>query len=152
MVEGIFKQLAAALATLSEELHVLIASTPSRDRDARDATQQLGSPSFAREDLDELSNLLDSQNMAAFERFDALSCWLREWLNAGCFDDLKCAIDNLEFSRGAELLRSALRERGFDAKAPESRDLCGAPAQAEVVSPRTQRRSVRVDDLTGMPA
>jgi hypothetical protein len=66
-----------------------------------------------RRELEELLQLLDTQNIAAVARFDALSRALRECLGAGRFDGLKCAIDNLDFPPGAELLRSALSGGAF---------------------------------------
>jgi HPt (histidine-containing phosphotransfer) domain-containing protein len=107
LVEAIFEQLATALATLSDEVDALLASSPSRA--ARAVTRQLGSPSLVKKDIDELLKLLDDQDMAAEERFVDLSHSLRECLDAARFGSLEDAIDNLEFRRGAELLRSAIR-------------------------------------------
>ena len=119
VVEATFKQLAAALTTLGEEVKVFLASSPCRA--ARVAPRPLGRPSLLREDFDELFGLLDSQNMAALDSFGALSRSLQECLNAEHFEGLKHAIETLEFHRGAELLRSALRDGGFRAAALESR-------------------------------
>jgi HPt (histidine-containing phosphotransfer) domain-containing protein len=105
VVEAIFKQLAAALTTLRQEVDILIARSP--DRAARIATRQTARPNLIGEDLDELFRLLDNQNMAAADSFAALSHSLQEALSAERFDGLKHAIETLEFHRGAELLRAA---------------------------------------------
>jgi PAS domain S-box-containing protein len=107
LVEAIFKQLAAALTTLSEEAGLLLASAPSRNAGAAD--EQAGHPLLVRADFDALFALLDGHDIAAVQRFDAMSASLRECLSAERFGTLKYAIESHEFGRGAELLRSALR-------------------------------------------
>jgi PAS domain S-box-containing protein len=111
LVEAIFQQLAGALTALGEEADGLLAGSPGGD--AGHVTGHADRPAFVRRELEELLQLLDTQNIAAVARFDALSRALRECLGAGRFDGLKCAIDNLDFPPGAELLRSALSGGAF---------------------------------------
>ena len=59
-------------------------------------------------DIHELHALLHSQNLAAIDKFSALSPSLSEALGAERFQQLSTAVDNLEFTRGADLLRETL--------------------------------------------
>ena len=114
-IEAIFRQLAVALTTLGEEVKVLLAKSPNRA--SRVVPPPPGRPRLMRQDFDELFRLLDAQNMAAVDSFDALSHALQESLRAERFVAIKHAIDTLEFQSGAKLLRSALRDGGFRAAA-----------------------------------
>ena len=73
-------------------------------------------------DIDGLRALLESQNLAAVDRFGALSESLCRILHPTRFERLREAIDGLDFTRAAALLRDA-RFNGTDAKELE-------PAQA----------------------
>ena len=56
-------------------------------------------------DIEELCVLLESQDIAALDRFEVLSSSLSTLLGAPRFDRLHEAIDNLDFQLGAQLLR-----------------------------------------------
>jgi hypothetical protein len=55
-----------------------------------------------------IAYLLESQNLAAVDKFAVLSSALSELVGAVRFDRLRDAIDNLDFQLGAELLHQAL--------------------------------------------
>jgi PAS domain S-box-containing protein len=105
VVEKILQQMASALTTLREEAEPYLGSQPESVANTGGA---VGSrPSIGSPDVDELCALLESQNLAAVHRFSALSQSLSDILHAARFDRLREAIDNLDFQRGAELLREA---------------------------------------------
>ena len=103
--DAILKKLASALITLREEAQPLL------DRQSkRQAEAPRGAPDahFETADIHELHALLHSQNLAAIDKFSALSPSLSEALGAERFQQLSTAVDNLEFTRGADLLRETL--------------------------------------------
>ena len=104
-VEGILRQLSSALTTLREEAEVLLAGQPEPDADT--GAKAASPPNTGSADIDELCALLESQNLAAVDKFGLLSRSLSETLSAARFDRLRDAIDDLDFQRGAELLREA---------------------------------------------
>jgi HPt (histidine-containing phosphotransfer) domain-containing protein len=105
IVERLLQQLAAALTTLREEAEPYFASQPES---ATNAGGPVGSrPSIGTADIAELCALLESRNLAALDKFSALSQPLSDILHAANFNRLREAIDNLEFDRGAEILREA---------------------------------------------
>jgi hypothetical protein len=57
--------------------------------------------------IDELCSLLDHQNLEAMDRFAALSPMLAGSIGHGCFEQLREAVEELDFKRGAVLLRNA---------------------------------------------
>ncbi len=77
---------------------------------ARDAHAEIA-PRIDFAEIDELCALLEAQNLAAVEKFEALSPSLREMLDTASFDRLHDAVENLDFHLGAELLREVPRER-----------------------------------------
>ena len=102
VVDAILAQLAAALTTLNEEAKSLLeGSEPTAESTASTA----GRRDIGVADIDELRALLESQNMAALDKFGLLAPSLSELLGAGRFDRLREAIDDLNFQLGAELLR-----------------------------------------------
>jgi hypothetical protein len=105
IVEGILRQLSSALTTLREEAEVLLARQP--ERDANSGAKVANPPNIGSADIDELCALLESQNLAAVDKFGLLSLSLSETLSTARFDRLRDAIDDLDFQRGAELLREA---------------------------------------------
>src|ERR1700730_15227047 len=105
IVEGILRQLSSALTTLREEAELLLARQPEPDADS--GAGVANRPSIGTADIDELCALLESQNLAAVDKFGLLSLSLSETLSAARFDRLRDAIDDLDFQRGAELLREA---------------------------------------------
>jgi CheY-like chemotaxis protein len=115
-VERVLQQLAAALTTLREEAEPYFASQPQSDADAVDAVGV--GPDISTPELDELCALLESQNLAAVDKFGALSRSLRDILDAADFDRLQEAIENLDFHRGAKILREIrpVDEHGMETK------------------------------------
>lgn len=103
--EGILKKLAAALITLREEANSFLDSQSPQDTSGESAV--MSSPVISRIDHDELCELLDSQNLAAVDKFALLSPSLRRMLDAAHFKQLHDAVEDLDFRRGAELLREA---------------------------------------------
>jgi HPt (histidine-containing phosphotransfer) domain-containing protein len=113
IVEGILRQLSLALTTLREEAELLLATQPERDDTGAKAAN---APKIGTADIDELCALLESQNLAAIDKFGLLSVSLSEILSAVRFDRLCVAIDDLDFQRGAELLREAAMQQSSRAK------------------------------------
>jgi HPt (histidine-containing phosphotransfer) domain-containing protein len=114
VIQGILTQLAIALAALREES----AALPEIQPEQAAGTRQSGanSHSLGTEEIAELSSLLESQNLAAIEKFHLLSMPLSEMLSAARFERLHTAIDELEFERAAELLRDALHHQSPQSK------------------------------------
>src|ERR1700680_53853 len=106
IVEGILRQLSSALTTLREEAELLLARQPEPDADT--GAKVANSPNIGTADIDELCALLESQNLAAVDKFGLLSLSLSETLSAARFERLRGALDDLDFPRGAELLREAV--------------------------------------------
>jgi HPt (histidine-containing phosphotransfer) domain-containing protein len=106
VVEDILRHLALALTTLREEADLLLERQPERDADT--GTKVVSRPLVGTADIDELCALLESQNLAAIDKFALLSPSLSELVGAVRFDRLRDAIDNLDFQIGADLLHQAL--------------------------------------------
>ena len=102
-VEGLLRQLAAALTTLTEETRSY--SKQQVEWDASTATAALVHPDAGTAELDELFALLESQNLAALDKFNLISPSLGEKVGALRFDRLRNAIENLDFHQGAQLLK-----------------------------------------------
>jgi HPt (histidine-containing phosphotransfer) domain-containing protein len=109
IVEGILRQLAVALTTLREEEQLLLEEQPVVEDTGATAANR---PNVSSTDIDELCALLETQNIAAVDKFSLLSASLSERVGAVRFDRLRDAIDNLDFHLGAELLRQALLHKG----------------------------------------
>jgi HPt (histidine-containing phosphotransfer) domain-containing protein len=105
VVEEILKRLAFALITLREEAELFFERQPepiaSTDLNSENILEIRGV------DIEELSALLESQNLAAIDKFALISSGLSELVGAVRFDRLRDAIDNLDFQVGAELLSQA---------------------------------------------
>jgi CheY-like chemotaxis protein len=112
-IEKILQQLAAALTTLREEAEPYLESQqviePAPGAPAERALN------IETSEIDGLRALLEAQNLAAVDRFCSLSKSLSLILHATRFERLREAIDSLDFSRAAELLRDS-RFNGMDAK------------------------------------
>jgi len=106
VVEAILRQLAVALTTLREEADLMLETQPEPKADI--CTKSAPSPKIVHGDIRELCELLESQNLAAIDRFSLLSSSLSDLVGAVRFDRLRDAIDNLDFQLGAELLHQAL--------------------------------------------
>jgi PAS domain S-box-containing protein len=106
IVEEVLRQLATALTTLREEAEVSLKRQPATaaDTDAK-VTHRAA---IGAADIDELCALLESQNLAAIDKFSLFSPSLSELVGRVRFDRLRDAIDNLDFQLGAELLRQAV--------------------------------------------
>jgi PAS domain S-box-containing protein len=102
-VEGLLRQLAAALTTLSEEARSY--SKHQVQWEASAGTKAVIHSDAGTAELDELCALLDSQNLAALDKFNLISPSLGETVGALRFDRLRNAIENLDFHQGAQLLR-----------------------------------------------
>jgi CheY-like chemotaxis protein len=104
-VEGLLRQLAAALTALSEEARSY--SKQQIEWEASTETEAVIHPDAGTAELDELCALLESQNLAALDKFNLISLSLGETLGALRFDRFRNAIENLDFHQGAQLLREA---------------------------------------------
>lgn len=71
--------------------------------------------SLITKEVVELCALLESQNLAAIDKFALLSVPLSEVLSSTRFNRLREAIDELEFQRASELLREALMHQNYEA-------------------------------------
>ena len=112
IVEELLGQLATALTTLREEAEVLRQAQPARDAD--NGAKATHGPNIGATDIDELCALLESQNLAAIDKFSLFSPSLSELVGTVRFDRLRDAIDNLDFQLGAELLRQAVLPKNAD--------------------------------------
>ncbi len=107
VIDGILRKLAAALCTLREESTRVL-----NHQSAAAVTPNLAAPvAVSFDELVDLGRLLETQNLAAVEKFASLAPALQEMLAAECFERLRDAVDNLDFQLGANLLRSAPAER-----------------------------------------
>jgi CheY-like chemotaxis protein len=111
----ILQQLAAALTTLREEAEPYLESPRATAPEAPAGKAR----NIETSEIDGLRALLESQNLAAVDRFYALSEPLCVILQATRFERLREAIDGLDFPRAAELLRDA-HFNGRDAKEVEA--------------------------------
>ena len=102
-VEGLLRQLAAALTTLREEARSY--SKQQVEWEASAGTAVVFHSDAGTTELDELCALLESQNLAALDKFNLISPSLGETVGALRFDRLRVAIENLDFHQGAQLLR-----------------------------------------------
>jgi PAS domain S-box-containing protein len=100
VVERILRQLAQALTTLREEARPLLGKSPE--------TAAAAAADIDPTDIEELSVLLESQNLAAVDKFSSLSPSLHAMLDTARFERLRSAVDDLDFQLGAELLRKAV--------------------------------------------
>jgi hypothetical protein len=105
-VDGILSKLAAALITLREEAQSLL-ERPS-GRTVRTSATRNDHPNIDNADLEELRTLVESQNLAALDKFATLSPLLIEVLDAARYGRLSDALNNLDFPLGTELLRGVL--------------------------------------------
>ena len=115
VVEGILGQLALALTTLREEAQ-LFSETPP-EQIANNTVKSHENIGMRLADMDELSVLFETQNLAAIDKFTVLSASLSEIIGVVRFDRLREAVDNMDFQLCAELLRQALSPREVDATA-----------------------------------
>ena len=113
VVERILRQLALALTTVREEADLMLERQPEPNADIGLKLTNLGS--IGPGDIDALCALLESQNLAAIDRFKLLSSSLSNLMGPVLFQRLRDAIDNLEFQLGAELLHQALLSKGAQA-------------------------------------
>jgi HPt (histidine-containing phosphotransfer) domain-containing protein len=105
--EEVLRKLAAALTTLREEAQPWLERQSGREADTCTTTDNL--PSIGDAGLEELHALIQSQNLSALDKFSALSRQLSNVLGAERFEQLRRAMDNLDFSLGADLLQATLR-------------------------------------------
>jgi len=73
-------------------------------------------PSIA--DVEQLYELLESRNLAALDKFGMPSVSLMSALDAATSDRLREAMDDLDFLRGAKILRKALLGREMPVAQP----------------------------------
>jgi len=107
VVEAILRKLAAALCTLRDESKTVL---DNKSADSVPTDRATPVPVSSAELVD-LGTLLEAQNLAAVEKFNALAPALEDMLEAAYFERLRDAVENLDFQRGADLLRSASAER-----------------------------------------
>ena len=105
IVERLLLQLASALTNLREETAPLLVPELQFTAGASPAPDTVAGPSDTTHLILELCTLLDAQNLAALDRFGALSRSLSERLDHVRFDELRVAVEDLDFPRAARLLR-----------------------------------------------
>jgi hypothetical protein len=110
-LESALKKLTLALNNLRDDA----VSIEDKESPVSAAEPPAGSADAAADaaQVDELRGLLETHNLEAVDRFAALSPNLRQMLDPLCFANLDEAIDNLDFQRGADVLRVALRNLGL---------------------------------------
>ena len=113
-IDGALKKLSAALAGLREDAEQYLSNRAAQGAvrpQAPDQEMSAGRGTADFGDIDELCALLETQNLAAVDKFEAMAPALRQMLDTARFAGLHEAVDNLDFQPGAELLREAFRER-----------------------------------------
>jgi hypothetical protein len=111
VVEKILLKLASALTILRVDAAAFLEQKSEPRPEAVPAAGKVDRPSDPTAQIRELQVLLESQNLAATDRFSALSRSLNEILGEARFDELREAVDDLDFPRAARLLRSAVTVR-----------------------------------------
>jgi PAS domain S-box-containing protein len=104
-VEGLLRQLASALTTLSEEARLYLKQQV--EWETRAGTEAVPHRYADTAQLNELCALFESQDLSALDKFKILSPSLSEVLGTLRFDHLRDAVENLDFQQGAQLLREA---------------------------------------------
>jgi hypothetical protein len=104
-IEGLLRQLASALTTLSEEARLHL--NQQAEWETRAGTEAVLHATADTAQLNELCALFESQDLSALDKFKILSPSLSEVLGTLRFDRLRDAIENLDFQQGAQLLREA---------------------------------------------
>lgn len=103
IVEKALWRLAAALTTLREDV---ARWTEAEAQQVAVDDGRLPDPGEIKSsDIDELRALLESQNLAAIDKFGVLSQRLSALMDAARFESLRDAVNCLEFQLGADLLR-----------------------------------------------
>jgi PAS domain S-box-containing protein len=103
VIEKLLQQLASALTTLRDEAQPYLDSQPPS---AAEPGELVVNPAgIGTAAVEELCALLETQNLAAVDKFTELSGSLRDILQPTRFDRLREAIDCLDFTCAAELLR-----------------------------------------------
>jgi hypothetical protein len=91
--------LAHAIQSLSENAQPALQAAALQAAEARLTPQAESGSSHAQEGLIELDVLLKQQNLAAVDRFRALSPQLRQRLGQTAFEQMRQAIDDLQFEK-----------------------------------------------------
>ena len=114
MIEAVLKRLSVALTTLRDEAEPMLRQRSEHAADAQVSARNAAATPYdsgaERAQIDELCSLLDHQNLQAIDRFAALSHVLAGLIGEGCFEQLREAVEDLDFKRGAMLLRTATQE------------------------------------------
>jgi signal transduction histidine kinase/HPt (histidine-containing phosphotransfer) domain-containing protein len=106
-VEKIIRQLVAALTTLRADAAPLLEQEVELPPDAPPAAGTADQPRDPTAEIRELQGLFESQDLEATVRFSALSRSLSDLLDEAHFRELREAVDDLDFSHAARLLRDA---------------------------------------------
>jgi len=108
-IERVLRQLAAALSILREEGVPLLGYEP--EVEIHPVSDGFPHPSDASVIMDELCSLLESRDFAAVHRTAEHAGSLRALLGAEAFEQVREAVDRLDFDRGAVLLRGGASNR-----------------------------------------
>ncbi len=95
-------QLTSAFSEMRDEALYWLAKQAERENLSGD---KAAARHIASADIAELQALLDSRNLAALDKFSSLSPALGELLGPALHEQLRDALDNLDFVQGAQLLR-----------------------------------------------
>jgi HPt (histidine-containing phosphotransfer) domain-containing protein len=101
-LEGIMTKLGCALIGLRDELQLLLESRSDPAAQQRDTADETASISSA--EIEDLNELLQSQNLAALAKCSELAPGLTARLGAIDFERLRASIDQLDFMLASQLL------------------------------------------------
>jgi PAS domain S-box-containing protein len=108
-VEGLLRQLAASLTTLSEQSAPYLKQQAENEASA--GKQPVLQENVSSTQLTELCVLLESQNLVALDKFTLISPSLSHTIGPLRFNRVRAAVENLDFQLGAQLLREAMLVR-----------------------------------------
>jgi HPt (histidine-containing phosphotransfer) domain-containing protein len=108
-VEGLLRQLASSLTTLSEQSAPYLKQQAESEASAGE--QPVLHENVSTTQLTELCVLLESQNLGALDKFTLISPSLSHTVGPLRFNRVRAAVENLDFQLGAQLLREAILAR-----------------------------------------
>jgi len=112
-LEALLSQRSGQLQSAQRDLSAIVNALPSMTRQPQaqpvGASQHSAPTALTATHIEQLHALLQSQNLAAMDRFAALAAPLQAAMGSEPFARLREAVDNLEFSQAADLLRALLQ-------------------------------------------
>jgi PAS domain S-box-containing protein len=112
-LEALLIQRSGQLLSAQQDLSAVMAALPSMAQPPQGrpvgASEDSASAALTATHIEQLHALLQSQNLAAMDRFAALAASLQAAMGSESFARLREAVDNLQFLQAAELLRALLQ-------------------------------------------